>query len=127
LRGSTKAAAIINARNAYGLDTGNAQERIQELVQSKHYIYPPMPNVSIFSLVLVHDLPIMKGQGYQREKPFEHNAIIGTLRDDLFGGANTIVHLFPDHYKLGEQASYALTPAMVALAATAVCVVLYYL
>ncbi|KAF8325725.1 hypothetical protein F5887DRAFT_1085230 [Amanita rubescens] len=104
LRGATKAAAVINTRNAYDLGKGNTQQLIQELLQSKCYIYPPTPN----------------GLGYQREKPFEHNAIIGTLRDDLFGGANTIIHLFPDHFKLGEQASYALTPAMVALAATAV-------
>ena len=59
-----------------------------------------------------------KGNGFLRDKPFEHVAIIGTLHDDLFGGCRSIIRSFPSKYKPGEEGSYALTPAMVALAAT---------
>ena len=62
LRGATKAAAVINARNGYDLGKGNTQELIQELLQSKHYIYPPTPNVSLFSLFSVHDSPSLRAK-----------------------------------------------------------------
>ena len=72
-------------------------------------------------------LPVLilsKGRDYLREKPFEHDAIIGTLRDTLFTNTTrTIVQQFLGRFKPGEEQTYVLSPAMVALAATAVCII----
>lgn len=61
-----------------------------------------------------------KSQVLLTDKPFEHSAIIGTLHDDLFEGCTSIVKQYPQYFKLDEEDKYALTPSMVALAATAV-------
>ncbi|KAF8666931.1 hypothetical protein AX14_006412 [Amanita brunnescens Koide BX004] len=103
LQGDSKAAAAINVCAAYGLHGGSAR-LVQRLLQQKQYIYPPA----------------LHGDGFLRDRPFEHNAIIGTLHDDLFSGYRSVVRIYPDRYKPGEENSYALTPSMVALAATAV-------
>ena len=54
------------------------------------------------------------------EKPYEHDTIIGTLHDTLFGGSRTITQQFPAHFKPDEERTHTLSPAMVALAATSV-------
>ena len=65
-----------------------------------------------------------KGRDYLREKPYEHEAIIGTLRDTLFTNTTrTIVQQFPGRFKADEEQTHTLSPAMVALAATAVCII----
>ncbi|KAF8327523.1 hypothetical protein F5887DRAFT_1083736 [Amanita rubescens] len=102
LRGLTKTQAAIHAFNTYNLHAG-CSETVRELLKKKNYIYPAAPN----------------GRDYLREKPFEHEAIIRTLRETLFKN-RTIVQQFPGRFKPGEEPTYALSPAMVALAATAV-------
>ncbi|KAM6491603.1 hypothetical protein JOM56_012995 [Amanita muscaria] len=67
LRGDSKLSAINNARMAYNLRDGCAP-RVQELLTSARYIYPPCAN----------------GVGFQYQKPFENSAVVGTLRDELF-------------------------------------------
>ena len=75
-----------------------------------------------FSLLPV--LMMRKGRDYLHEKPFEHDAIIGTLWDTLFTNkTRIIVQQFPGHFKPNQEQTYALSPAMVALAATAVCTI----
>ena len=61
-----------------------------------------------------------KAQGFQRDRPFEHPAIIGTLRDEFFVGPNTIVNQYLGYFKRGQEHMHSLTASMVALAATAV-------
>lgn len=62
----------------------------------------------------------IQGEGILNNRPFEHAAIIGTLHDELFGGSRSILRLYPDRFKAGEEETYTLTPSMIALAATAV-------
>lgn len=57
---------------------------------------------------------------FRHDKPFEHATIIGTLRNDLFGGMNSIVKSYPSRFKAGMEDTYCLMDSMVALAATAV-------
>ncbi|KAF8337230.1 hypothetical protein F5887DRAFT_1078352 [Amanita rubescens] len=102
LRGVTKTHAVNSALYTYNLHPG-CSETVRELLKKKNYIYPAAPN----------------GQDYLREKPFEHKAIIRTLRETLFRN-RTITQQFPGRFKPGEERTYALSPAMVALAATAV-------
>ncbi|KIL59900.1 hypothetical protein M378DRAFT_180660 [Amanita muscaria Koide BX008] len=100
LRGDTKLAAINNTRLAYGLRDGCAQ-KVQELLTGARYIYPIGAN-----------------------GPFENIAVIGTLRDDLFLKNISIVTKFPLRFRVEDQDSetdsHKLSPAMIALAATAV-------
>jgi len=72
-------------------------------------------------------LTTRKGWDYMREKPYEHDAIIGTLRDTLFGRTKSITQQFPAHFKPDEERTHVLSPAMVALAATAVSIVIILL
>lgn len=77
-----------------------------------------------FHSSLLPVLVMRKGRDYLREKPFEHDAIIGMLRDTLFTNkTRTIVQQFPGRFKPNQERTYALSPAMVALAATAVCTI----
>ena len=61
-----------------------------------------------------------QGNGVLQNRPFEHNAIIGTLHDDLFSGSHMVVTAFPDQYEPGKEDMFALALSMVALAVTAV-------
>ena len=120
LRGVAKSYAVINTRAFYGLHNG-CTPLIQELLRKKQYIYPLTPNVRPSSSFLYNThWTLPKGEGYLRERPFEHNAIIGTLHDDLFGGNYSITKQYSLHFREGMEATFALKPSMVALAATAV-------
>ena len=121
LRGHTKAAAAINTRTAYGLHGGSAQV-VQVLLQRKQYIYPPAATPVSTSTVLPLSTWLIecKAQGFRRDRPFEHPAIIGTLHDDLLVGPNTIVMQYPGRFPQGAEHTFSLTPAIVALAATTV-------
>ncbi|KIL55289.1 hypothetical protein M378DRAFT_182265 [Amanita muscaria Koide BX008] len=105
LRGDTKILAINNARVSYGLQEGCGRQ-VNLLLTGSHYIYPLAPN----------------GVSFQLTKPFENQAIIGTLHDDLFSGNNTIVSKYPLRFRPTDQEldSNKLAPSMIALAATAV-------
>ncbi|KAM6496582.1 hypothetical protein JOM56_007055 [Amanita muscaria] len=71
---------------------------------------------------LLRTLNDLKGVSFQLTKPFENQAIIGTLHDDLFSGNNTIVSKYPLRFRPTDQEldSNKLAPSMIALAATAV-------
>ena len=116
-----KTAAVINVRTSYGLD-GNNVQHLPVLLQRKQYIYPPAALPVSMSVPLPFNtwLNESKAQGFQRNRPFEHPAIIGTLRDEFFVGPNTIVNQYPDHFKRGREYTHSLSLPMVALAATAV-------
>ena len=54
-------------------------------------------------------------------KPYEGNAIIGTIRDFLFGPHNQTLVIYPNRFKPSAPETHCLTKSVVALAATAVC------
>ncbi len=64
---------------------------------------------------------------YQYNKPFEHPAIIATLRDDLFSSSYPITHEYSYRFLPGKEEEYMLEPSMVALAATAVRLFIHFL
>ncbi|KAF8622608.1 hypothetical protein AX15_006866 [Amanita polypyramis BW_CC] len=99
LRGNVKTAAASNVRTSYDLHAGSA-EKTSYIENST---FTPLGQI---------------------DKPFENKAIIGTLRDDLFGGSNNIIKQFPGRFKQNLDDSYSLTPSIIALAATAVFAVL---
>ncbi|KAF8637759.1 hypothetical protein AX14_010269, partial [Amanita brunnescens Koide BX004] len=89
--------------------------------EEKAIYLPPGTKHMDFHSSLLPVLMMRKGRDYLREKPFEHDAIIGTLWDTLFTNkTRTIVQQFPGCFKPNQERTYALSPAMVALAATAV-------
>ncbi|KIL55292.1 hypothetical protein M378DRAFT_182267 [Amanita muscaria Koide BX008] len=102
LRGDTKILAVNNARVAYGLQD-NCGKDVKILLKKSSYIYPRAAN----------------GFSFQRNKPYENSAIIGTIRDDLFAGSNTVLLKFQHRFKK-EPDQNMLTPSVLALAATAV-------
>ena len=116
-----KTAAVINVRTSYNPDVNNAQH-LPVLLQRKQYIYPTavLPVSMPVPLSFNTWLSESKAQGFQRNRPFEHPAIIGTLRDEFFVGPNTIVNQYPDHFPRGQEHKHSLSLPMVALAATAV-------
>ncbi|KIL62907.1 hypothetical protein M378DRAFT_179510 [Amanita muscaria Koide BX008] len=102
LRGDTKILAVNNARVAYGLQDSCGKE-VKILLNKSSYIYPRAAN----------------GFSFQRNKPYENSAIVGTIRDDLFAGSNTVLLKFQHRFKK-EPDQNMLTPSVIALAATAV-------
>ena len=53
-------------------------------------------------------------------KPYEGGAIVGTIRDFLFGPHNQTLILYGKHFKSSAPETHRLTKSIVALAATAV-------
>jgi hypothetical protein len=53
-------------------------------------------------------------------KPYEGCAIVGTIRDFLFGAHNQTLKIYANHFKASEPEGHQLTKSIVALAATAV-------
>lgn len=107
LRGETKSIAASNTRAFYGLEDG-CMARVQTLLAG-NYIFPRTNGVSV---TLRHnsnpDLTICQDHGYyQYNKPFEHLAIVSTLRDDLFSSSYPITRVYSYRFLPGQEDGYS--------------------
>ncbi|KAM6493730.1 hypothetical protein JOM56_010091 [Amanita muscaria] len=102
LRSQIKTLAVNNAKRVYDLQDMDANG-IAALVNDLKFIF-------LFN----------QHGNVQGTKPYESAAIISTIRDFLFHNSTVRIELYPERFLAGEEANHALTPSVIALAATAV-------
>ncbi|KAM6492692.1 hypothetical protein JOM56_012416 [Amanita muscaria] len=102
LRSQIKTLAVNNAKRVYDLQDMDANG-IAALVNDLKFIFPFNQHGNV-----------------QGTKPYESAAIISTIRDFLFHNSTVRIELYPERFLAGEEANHALTPSVIALAATAV-------
>ncbi|KAM6491448.1 hypothetical protein JOM56_013017 [Amanita muscaria] len=100
LRSQIKSLAINNAFRTFDLQNIEV-DGVAGLTNDLKYIYPRNQYGNV-----------------QGSRPYENGAIVSTIRDFLFH--NSTVETYPQRFPRGQEANHALTPSIIALAATTV-------